>query len=244
MCLSNDAVPNEHSIKIFLQPSALRPDCPDQPSVNNAAFVIRGLSSSSNAIWWTGPVDPSYYIAEAGLLFFWCFCFNIFKVFSVKGRFCLRCNPSKVLALHSCLLYQVLMFPLSSFDVFFIKFWCFLYQILNFNEFFFSAHTYFLLSFILSWIVAPSCKKLLIIPSSHNFSCLLSGVKWCFDLVLVGFWNNVYYFNCLQQQVLNPKFQVYCFKCNCLRQGVLNPKFWKTSYFVDILFPCGTTWQY
>ena len=49
--LSDDDVPNDCNIKIFLQPSALRPDCPDPPFVNNAAFVIRDLSSSSYTIW-------------------------------------------------------------------------------------------------------------------------------------------------------------------------------------------------
>ena len=44
----------------------------------------------------------------------------------------------------------------------------------------------------------------------------------------------VFKFNCLQDQVLNEKFQLYCFKCNCLQQEVLNPKFHKTSYLAQL----------
>ena len=45
--------------------------------------------------------------------------------------------------------------------------------------------------FILSWIVSPSCNKLLIFPSSHNFKRLSSDTKWCFNFdFLLGFWRH------------------------------------------------------
>ena len=50
----DDAVPNERDIRIFLQPSASRPDGPDPPFISIAAFKMRDSFISSYTIWWTG----------------------------------------------------------------------------------------------------------------------------------------------------------------------------------------------
>ena len=55
---SDDAAPNEHDIRIFLQPSASRPDGPNPCFVSIAAFRMRDLSISSYTIGWTGHVGP------------------------------------------------------------------------------------------------------------------------------------------------------------------------------------------
>ena len=39
--ISDNVVPNERHVKIFLQPSASKPDDPDSPFVSIAAFKMR-----------------------------------------------------------------------------------------------------------------------------------------------------------------------------------------------------------
>ena len=83
---SDDAVPNERDVRIFLQPSASRPDGPDPPFVSIAAFKMRGSSIISYTIGWTGRVGSCINTSWSGLLASACFCFNIFKVLSFNGK--------------------------------------------------------------------------------------------------------------------------------------------------------------
>ena len=46
----DDAVPNKRDVKVFLQPSASRPDGPDPPLVSIAAFKMRDSSIPSYTI--------------------------------------------------------------------------------------------------------------------------------------------------------------------------------------------------
>ena len=50
LCSSNNAVLNEPDVRIFLQPSASRPDGPDPPFVSIATFKMRDSSISSYTI--------------------------------------------------------------------------------------------------------------------------------------------------------------------------------------------------
>ena len=84
------------------------------------------------------------------------FCFITFKVFSVKGKI-----PFDMFSVKSLSALLTLHLP-----IIFFKF-----------KNIFSSFISFLLIFILSWIVSPSCNKLLI-PSSNNFKRLLSHAKW------------------------------------------------------------------
>ena len=83
---SDDAVPNERDVRIFLQLSALRLDGADPPFVSIAAFKMRDSSISSYTIGWTGRVSPCINTSWSGQSASGCFCFNIFKVLSFKGK--------------------------------------------------------------------------------------------------------------------------------------------------------------
>ena len=99
-----------------------------------------------------------------------CFRFYIFKVLLVKGKISFGMFSVKCLN-------APLTFPLR------IRF-------VNFKEIF-SMLISFSLIFILSWIAFPSCNKLLIFPSSHNFKRLSSDIKWFFEFLLGICSNNV-----------------------------------------------------
>ena len=84
--MSDDAVPNELDVRIFLQPSVSRPDVSDPPFVSIAAFKMRDSSISSYTIGWTGRTGLCNNTSWGGSLPSGCFCINIFKVLSFKGK--------------------------------------------------------------------------------------------------------------------------------------------------------------
>ena len=172
---SDDAVPNERNVRIFSTTISVKarwsrstfwPDGPDPPFVSIAAFKMRDWSISSYTIGWPGHVRPCNNTSWGGSLASGCFCFNIFKVLSFKGKI-----PFDMFSVKS--LRAPLTLPL-------------LIIVLNFRE-----TIPFSLIFVLSWIVSPSCTKLLIFPSSHNFKGLSNDTKWSFDFAfLLDFWSN------------------------------------------------------
>ena len=123
-------------------------------------LFIRTPSKGCIFIWWIGHVGPCNNVLKAGSLAFGCFCFNIWRVLSVKSKI-----PFNIFSVKS--LSAPLTFPLLN-------------KFLNFNEIL-SMFIPFSLIFILFWIVSLSCTKLLKFPSSHKFSRLSSDLKWPFD---------------------------------------------------------------
>ena len=95
---SDDAVPNECNVmlRFFFQPTASRPDDPDLPFVSIAALKTRDSSMSSYITGWTGHICPCNNTLWGGSLASGCFCCNIFKVLSFKGKICLTYSPSNV----------------------------------------------------------------------------------------------------------------------------------------------------
>ena len=95
--MSDDAVPNELDVRIFLQPSVSRPDVSDPPFVSIAAFKMRDSSISSYTIGWTGHTGSCNNTSWSGSLPSGCFYFNIFKVLSFKGKIPFNMFPIKSL---------------------------------------------------------------------------------------------------------------------------------------------------
>ena len=93
MSNSDDAVLNERYVKIFLQSSSSRPDGPDPPFVSIAASKMRAYPYL-HVLLVEQVVSALPIIFRGGggggggsvSLTSGCFCFNIFKVFSVKDR--------------------------------------------------------------------------------------------------------------------------------------------------------------
>ena len=150
---------------------------------------MRDSSISWYTIGWTVRVGPYINTSWSGSLASWCFCFNIVKVLSFNGKI--------------------------PFDMFYVKSFSaplklpLLIIFLNFKEVF-SMYIPFSLIFILSSIVSPSCNKLLIFLSSHNFKRLSSDTEWSLDFeFLLGFWSNnhcIEFVNCLICDCIVSKF--------------------------------------
>ena len=104
--------------------------------------------------------------------------------------------------------------------------WRYLWS-LNFKEIF-SMFIPFSWIFILSWIVSPSCNKLLIFASSHNFKRLSIDTKWSFNFdFLLGFWRH-------NTGIMSIALSAIDF----------NGKSWMQSFknrIISSIFPCRST---
>ena len=83
---SDDDALSYCDVKAFFRSSPSRADSSDPHFVSIAAFKTRDSSISSYTIGRTGLVGPCNNISGVGSLVYGCFCFNISKVFSVKGK--------------------------------------------------------------------------------------------------------------------------------------------------------------